>query len=258
MSDSPFVRPDDPRAWVFGLRRPQAAVLLQLYDSAAADERIRAFRLRGSLARGTADEHSDIDTHIWVADDAYDTVLAELPRLVRSFGPTVDVLFETPGSPFLFVQYADGVQLELLATRASVPGGRDHRAVVLLDRDGLWDDAHDPAPPWDERLWLGWAWMALADVDKFLRRDSLWEALATLERARSLLLRHHALETGADDPEYGVRSILGGGGTVPDGLEATVAPLDADEIRRAAYACAELLTAYGRRPFAERVLARLR
>jgi hypothetical protein len=209
------------------------------------------------MARGTADEYSDLDTRIWVSDDQYEAALADLPSLARSIGPTLDILFETPGSPYLFVQFADGVQLELSSGRASEASGRDQGVVVLLDRDGLWGQPCQPAPAWDQNLWLGWAWIALFDIDKYLRRDSLWEALTTLEKARSLLLRHHAAETGMRDPEYGIASILDYGGRLPEGLESTVARLDAAEIRRAAYACAELLATYDQRPFADFVMSRL-
>jgi hypothetical protein len=211
-----------------------------------------------TLSWKRTDRYSDLDTRIWFSDDQYEAVLADLPTLVRSIGPTLDILFETPGSPYLFVQFADGVQLELSSGRASEASGPDHGVVVLLDRDGLWDQPYEPDPAWDENLWLGWAWIALSYIDKYLRRDSLWEALTTLEKARSLLLRHHAAETGIRDPEYGITSILDYEGTLPEGLEATVAGLDPTEIRRAAYACAELLTAFGQRPFTDFVLARLR
>lgn len=226
-------------------------MLLRLLDATQADLRIRALRLRGSIARGTADEYSDLDTRIWISDDEYEATLANLPGLVRSIGPTLDILFETPGSPYLFVQFTDGVQLELSSGRASEASGRDHGVVVLLDRDGLWDQPCQPSPAWDQDLWLGWAWIALCDIDKYLRRDSLWEALTTLEKARSLLLRHHAATTGMRDPEYGATSILDFGGRLPEGLESTVPGLNAVEIRRAALACAELLATYGQRPFAD-------
>jgi predicted nucleotidyltransferase len=260
VSHASHVCPPDPRAWIESLPRGVAAqrsVLLRLFDAVEADPRIRAFRLRGSVARGTADEYSDLDTRIWISDDEYDTALADLPALARSVGPTLDILFETPGSPFLFVQFADGVQLELSCGRASEASGRDHGVVVLLDRDGLWAQPHDEAPAWDESLWLGWAWMALWDVDKYLRRESMWEALTTLEKARSLLLRHHAAATGMRDPQYGVTSILDYGGAVPRGLEATVAGLDGVDIRRAAAACATLLATYEQRPFGDLVIRRL-
>ena len=140
MSEALYVQPTDPRAWINGLPpavAPQAAVLLRLFDATQADSRIRAFRIRGSIARGTGDEFSDLDTSIWISDDEYEATLVDLPALVRSIRQTLDILFETPGSPYLFVQFADGVQLELSSGRASEASGRDHGVVVLLDRDGL-------------------------------------------------------------------------------------------------------------------------
>src|SRR4051812_35185462 len=84
--------------------------LLRLLHVLEADARVRALSIRGSLARGNADEHSDLDLGAWIDDDAYDAALADLPSLVRATGPTLDILFERTGSPFLFVQYVDGVQ----------------------------------------------------------------------------------------------------------------------------------------------------
>lgn len=261
LSLASYFRPTDPRAWINSLPRDvsrQAGVLLRLLDALEADPNVRAFRVRGSIARGSADQYSDLDTRIWVSDSHYEAVLRRLPVIVRSIGSVLDILFETPGSPYLFVQFADGTLLELSSGRASEASDRDYGVVVLLDRDGMWDQPYEPTRAWDETLWLGWAWIALLDIDKYLRRDSLWEALVTLEKARSLLLCHHAAATGMRDPQYGVASILDYGGTLPEGLISTVAGLDAAEIRRAAYACGKLLIAYGRRAFSEFALDRLR
>jgi predicted nucleotidyltransferase len=230
---------------------------LRLLEAVEADQRLRALQIRGSVARGVADEHSDLDTCVWIADDEYEAALGDLPALARAVGTPLDILFETPGSPYLFVQFVDGVQLELSTRRASEAKGWIAGVVVLLDRDGLLQHRYEPAAAWDVRLWLGWAWMHLFDVDKYLRRGSLWEALIKLEEARALLLRHHAAETGVTDPEFGITSILDFGGTLPDRLEETVAGLDADDLRRAACACAELLATYEQRPFADFVLGRL-
>lgn len=232
-------------------------MLLRLLEAAEADPRIRALQVRGSIARGAADELSDLDTLLRIRDDEYDVALRDMPALVRSLGPTLDVLFETPGSPYLFVQLADGVQLELACRRASEARGLAPGVVVLLDRDGLLTRPYEPEPPWDRELWPGWAWMALFDVDKHLRRDSLWEALTALEKARSLLLRHHAALSGVRDPEVGLTSLLDVGAALPDRLDETAAGLDAEAIRRAACACAEILATYEQRPFGDLVLARL-
>jgi hypothetical protein len=78
-----------------------------------------------------------------------------------------------------------------------------------------------------------------------------------LEEARTLLLRHHAATTGIPEPQLGLTSILNFHGTLPIRLEETVAGLDAVDLRRAAYVCAELLATYERRPFGDLVQARL-
>jgi predicted nucleotidyltransferase len=235
----------------------QAAALLRLLDAVHGDQRVRAFSLGGSMARGRADELSDLDTRVWVADDVFDSMLADLPSLARAVGMPLDILFETPGSPFLFVQYVDGVQLELLAVRASEVSEGVTGHVVLLDRDGLLDDAPEPPPPWGVDLWVGWAWMRLFDLDKYLRRGEIWRAFIQLQEIRNLLLRHHAATTEIPEPELGLTSILNFNGSLPARLEETVAELDAADLRRAASVCAQLLAGYERRPFGDFVQARL-
>jgi predicted nucleotidyltransferase len=250
----------DAREWINGLPSevgPQAAVLTRLLERVDADQRIRALSMEGSMARGGADELSDLDTRVWVADDEFDSMLADLPSLVRTVGMPLDILFETPGSRYLFVQYADGVQLELLALPASEANGRVSGELVLIDRDGLLEDVDEPSLPWDRNLWLGWAWMRLFDLEKYLRRGVLWKALIKLEEARSLLLRHHAATTGIPEPQLGLTSILNFQGTLPKRLDETVARLDSGDLRRAASVCAELLATYERRPFGDFVQARL-
>jgi predicted nucleotidyltransferase len=250
----------DARDWISALPAAvalQAALLLRLLEAVEADQRVRAFSLTGSMARGRADELSDLDTRVWVNDDQFDSMLAHLPSLARAAGEPLDVLFETPGSPFLFVQYVDGVQLELLAVRTSEVNTGVGGHVILLDRDDLLRDAPEPAPPWDLELWAGWAWMRLFDLDKHLRRGEIWRAFMKLQEARNLLLRHHAAATGIPAPELGLTSVLDFTGELPARLEETVSQLDPADLRRAANACAELLADYERRPFTDLVQARL-
>jgi predicted nucleotidyltransferase len=250
----------DAREWIKGLPREvaaQAGVFTRLLEQADNDQRIRAVSLEGSMARGGADELSDLDTRIWVADDEFDSMLADLPSFARAVGAPLDILFETPGSHYLFVQYVDGVQLELLALRASEATGAVSGELVLIDRDGRMRGIEETPPPWDSNLWLGWAWMRLFDLEKYLRRGVVWRALIKLEEARMLLLRHHAATTGIPEPQLGLTSILNFHGKLPMRLEETVAGLDAGDLRRAASVCAELLSTYERRPFGDLVQARL-
>ena len=99
--------------------------------------------------------------------------------------------------------------------------------------------------------------MRLYDLDKYLRRDEIWRAFIQLQEIRNLLLRHYAARAGLPDPELGLVSIRDYDGTLPPGLEDTVAHLDPADIRRAAVACAELLAASERRPFTDLVVRRL-
>lgn len=52
-----------------------------------------------------------MDSWVWIRDDEYKAALADLPSLARAVGTPLDILFETPGSPYLFVQFVEGVQL---------------------------------------------------------------------------------------------------------------------------------------------------
>lgn len=248
------------RSWIDRLPevlRPQADVLARLYDVVHGDLRIRAFSLAGSVARGHGDSLSDLDARVWIADDEFDDAINGLPAIARAVGTTLDILFETPGSPFLFIQYADGVQVELLAVRTSAIGEGLGAEAILFDRDELLADAREPPAPWGVGLWTGWAAMRLYDLDKYLRRDEVWRAFIQLQEIRNLLLRHHAASAGLPDPELGLVSIRDYGGTLPPGLEDTVARLDPADIRRAALACTRLLPPAESRPFTDLVLRRL-
>jgi predicted nucleotidyltransferase len=251
----------EDRLWINRLPealRQQAAVLARLVDITENDQRIRAFSLAGSVGRGRGDELSDLDTRVWIADDEFDDTIKALPVIARTVGETLDILFETPGSPFLFIQYADGVQVELLAVRTSAISDGVGDQVVLFDRDGVLRDAPEPPPPWGIRLWTGWAAMRLYDLDKYLRRGETWRAYVQLQEIRNLLLRHHAALAGVPDPELGLVSIRDYDATLPPRLEETVARLDSADIRRAALVCAEMLATYESRPFFDLVLRRLR
>jgi hypothetical protein len=248
------------RTWIDRLPdvlQQQADVLARLYAAACGELRIRAFSLAGSVARRQGDSFSDLDTRVWIADDEFDEAINELPTLAREVGETLDILFESPGSPFLFIQYMNGVQVELLAVRTSAISGGIGREVVLFDRDGVLADAPEPSPPWGIELWTGWAAMRLYDLDKYLRRGEIWRAFIQLQEVRNLLLRHHAALAGLPNPDLGLVSIRDYDGTLPPGLGETVASLDPTDIRRAALACAELLAVFERRPFTDLVISRL-
>jgi hypothetical protein len=242
--------------WLDGLEPElarQAALLRRLLGEVEADPRWRVLELQCSVARGAGDADSDLDTGIGVDDDAWPAALEDLDELlVRGLGPVVDALRhriagwgDRPHERW-FVQYADGTQLDLVATPVSSLRGRVPDAVVLHDPDGHLARPYRPAvlraTAADVREWTLLGWSALADAAKYLRRRSVWEALDRLNEARALALRLWAVDQGVDYPVFGLTSLLDEpGATLPDGLDATVARADWDELHGAALACADLL-----------------
>lgn len=242
-----------------------ASILRRLLEALERDARFRALELQCSVARGAGDELSDLDLGIWVADDALDGALADLPGLLRGVDETVDLLDQEwdGAARRFFVQYASGVQVDAVALPARRAQGRVPEAVVLLDRDGLLAEPYEPPSratrPGDRREWAFLAWIALADLDKYLRRSSLWEARERLEEARRQLLRLHAAAAGAAYPSFGLTALLDEDVALPAAVEGTVAGLDAEDLREAARACAGLLVDVGGAalPIAAWVQARL-
>jgi hypothetical protein len=172
------------------------------------------------------------------------------------------------------VQYTDGTQLDLVVRPVGSVLGRVPDAVVLYDPDGHLAEEYRPtvlrATAADVREWTLLGWSALADVAKYLRRRSVWEALDRLNEARGHVLRLWAVDQRVPYPLFGLTSLLDEpGAALPEGLPATAALPEWAELHQAAVACGELLQhASGKAaatlgvssatPMAEFVLARLR
>lgn len=249
----------------------QRDVLRRLLAAVEPDPTWRWVELSCSLARGAGDELSDVDAGIGVADDAWPAALSLVEPLVAGLGEVVDVLHHAlPGwnvreNPHrhTFVQYADGVQLSLVAMPASSRPGLPPGAVALLDRDGRLATPITPgaltASDDTRREWSFFGWQALSDLDKYLRRGSLWEARQRLEEAREQVWRLWAAGRDVPYPVFGLTSVLDGDVPLPPRVDETVAGLDAAALRRAALVTAELLTAVGApSAFASYVDGRLR
>lgn len=235
------------REWIQALElAPQRELLLALLAVVEADERFRALEVGCSFGRGNADEFSDVDVGLWIADVAWESAREDVDPMLRSLATAIDATgLDRPWGRWFFVQYADGRQLDVAAQRASTAQGRPPHAVVLFDRDGILRARIAGPEPVDRRdEWAFLAWFALGNVPKYLARGSLWEALAALEQARSELLRLHAANVGADNPVFGITSIFDTpGGDVPPGLADTYPRPEPADIRRAANAIAEFLSA---------------
>jgi hypothetical protein len=260
------------RAWLAALPDELAAqqrIMTGLVDRCEAWPLATSLLVGCSLGRGAGDALSDIDGALGIGAEAGEAgaeqvrtvealVVAALPEL----GEVVDVLRHRAGAADqwlrrIFAQFADGAQLDLvvaaqaeLDTRRSHGGAPDFVALYEASaRSAAASDQRDGevayAVTGDQvREWTFLGWCALIDANKYLRRDSLWEAHNRLNEARHHIWALWAAAQGALYPRHGLSQVLDHApGNLPPGIESTVAGLDVADLRRAARASADVLAA---------------
>jgi len=235
------------RAWIEGLGDElagQRRLLEGLLGFCEQDHEVAWLVVGCSLARGNADALSDLDLALGVERPERDGTVGRVHRALLDLGDPVDsISHRLPGGHRrIFVQYADRTQIDLVLgpATASFPAP----TVVLYDPEAavtVGGSTPGVAPP-ALREWAFLACAALADVGKYLRRRSAWEAHARLGTARDELWKLVAVALGVPDPCYGLTSIVDfAPEQVPAGMQATVAGLDLDALTAAAVAAADLL-----------------
>jgi hypothetical protein len=264
------------RDWVAALPAElagQRAILDRLLDFCAADSRARWLVIGCSLGRGAADRLSDLDLAIGVAggpdagdadggdadagnagDAGFEAACTAVWRAVDGLGDLVESFrHQLPGvtGPHtrIFAQFADRCQVDLVVRPAQVDPGSIPGVVVLHDRDGqvtVRDSPAAPVPPGQIREWAFLGWCAVADLGKYLRRGSPWEARGRLEEARAELWKLQAAAGQVAQPQYGLTSILDfAPGRVAPEMAATVADLEPAALLAAAQQVARLLSGAG-------------
>ena len=216
-------------------------MIARVVASCSADDRITAVFLGGSVARGDADEYSDIDLCVIVADDAFDDVLAEREVLVRKIGEPLFV--EDFGGDAVFVILADGTELELNLFRESDLGSiRSGPHRVLLDRHGILADAVFPLPSRDQgtqveelRRILLWFWHDLGHLTTAIGRGRLWWAAGQLEQLRGYCVNLSRIDQDVepnDEPYWKLDDEIS---TEPlEALRSTFCEIERDPLLRAA------------------------
>jgi hypothetical protein len=246
------------RDWIAGLPAElagQKAIMQRLLDVCERDDRIRWLAIGCSLGRGAADPMSDLDMALGVRDADFDAALPGVRAAVDGLGELIDSFHHLlPGAPEpherIFAQYADRCQLDLVVFAASADIGRGPSIVVLYDADDAIEVSSDrpPVTAAQVREWAFLAWAALADVGKYLRRRSAWEALARLHEARNFWWQLWAVAHDVPDARYGIVSILDfAPDQVPAELAATAPSLSLDQLAAAAQRLAAVLATIGTR-----------
>jgi len=233
----------------------QRGLLRGLLALCNADDRISWLVIGCSLARGAGDRLSDLDMAMGIRDKDFEAARPDLRRAVDGLGELVESYYHqlpglTQAHERIFAQFADRSQVDLVLFPASVPGGSVPNVVALYDPDDRLVIAGErkPVTSGQIREWAFGGWCALADLGKYLRRGSTWEALARLNEARAQLWQLWAATLDVPDPQYGLTSILDfAPGQVPASFEGTVADLDPGRLLDAARRVAALLHEAGER-----------
>lgn len=155
------------------------------------DPRVMAAFLGGSHARGTADEHSDLDLAVIIADEDYDNFIDGRDVFVRRVGETL-FLEDFDSADVVFLIFPDGLECELAFRRESECGLLYAGPVqVLLDKKGILTG--DP-PPWPAeaaddqfetlRRLIYWFWHDLSHFITAMARGHLWWAHGQLDILR--------------------------------------------------------------------------
>ena len=262
--------------WLRGLPEelaPQREVMRGLVALAEANEAVRLVVVGCSIGRGNYDGLSDVDAMLGVAGDDWRATLPAVDAGLARIAPILDLhsqfLSDAKRSDYrhTFIEFENGVQVDLVIAPAFAQRNPDREWVVLYDPDGRvsGDPVERDATSEQRRTWLFGVLGRLSAAAKYLTRGSLWEAHASLEAARADLWRLWAIAIGAHDPQFGLTAVLDvPKARLPDGIERTIAPLDRDAIRSASLACLDLLAMAWKDvgnqpmpPFADRVRAQL-
>lgn len=231
----------------------QQLLLRKMLVLCETEDTVRWLVIGCSLARGAADRLSDLDLAMGITDHDFAAALPRLRSAIDALGDLVESYHhQLPAQPEtherIFAQFADRCQIDLVVFPASVPGGSVPDVVVLYDPDCrlVIRDERQPVTPEQIRSWAFRGWCALADLGKYLRRGSAWEALDRLNEARAQLWQLWAVTLHVPDPGYGLTSILDSAPDhLPGSFQDTVSDLDTARLLRAAQCVAGLLNRVG-------------
>ena len=217
-------------------------VVARFVEACSADDRIVAAFLGGSVARGEADEHSDLDLCAITTVDDYDEVLAERADLIRRLGEPL--FLESFGlDAVAFFMLADGTEGEIFFMRESELDRIDAGSCrVLLDERGILEDAEFPPLEPDRmeqaeelRRVLSWFWHDLSHFIAAVGRGQLWWAAGQLEALRGYCVNLARIEQDAeaqDEPYWKLDATISTSRL--DAVRSTFVPMERDPMLRAA------------------------
>jgi hypothetical protein len=241
-------------AWLDAMPEDMAGhvrILRLAIAEAKNDSRMIALQVQGSVGRGTADCHSDLDLGLVVHEGSWPSIAGDVPAMVRRWGEVVDDrqhLLPTPDLPDAlraWAQFADGIQLDLLVLPTSrfLGSGPDGR--TLFDPDEVILPSDHPQRLADAETVSSWAatcWHALTETAKYLERGRPLAAAEWLYPAREATISCWAAAHGLEFAAFAnvMAAQLGVSCPWPAGLEKTYSVPEPQPVLRAARELADL------------------
>jgi hypothetical protein len=223
-----------------------AALLHRLLTALAGQDRVVWVEVGCSIPTERADELSDIDMGLGHLGDP---PIEMVDEILNGLGAVVDGGWTPWGEAARWwVQYLDGVQVDVVLMPADRRNGRAPGSIALLDLHGHLVEEFTPtimhASEQDIDGWHLDGWEGLCNVAKYLARGSLHEAADQLHRVRQDCCRLWAVGEGVDYPAFGLTSLLDApDATLPDGLDESHVGLRSEAIRGAALQLVDTLSA---------------
>lgn len=186
-------------------------IIMDRFISACqADHRVAAALHVGSYVKGLADEHSDLDLYLIIADDAYNGFIADRSAFIRELGePLFMEDFDIPD--ILFLIFPDGSEVEISFSRENqLSYILNEPYEVLLDMKNITAGVtpHEREVNVEEqteklRRLIYWFWHELSHFITALARKQLWWAHGQLGALRLYCINLTRLENNFSDQDIG-------------------------------------------------------
>jgi predicted nucleotidyltransferase len=232
-------------------QRVHEQVIARFAEACSADNRIVAVFVGGSIARGDADEHSDVDLCVVATDEAVNEVFADRAAIAARLGTPLFAEDWGDRNPEVFVILDDGTDVELVFTRESRVQELEVGPIrPVLDRSGILNDLalplREPAAEdlaGELRGLLAWFWHEVSHFIKAVGRGQLWWAAGEVEALRAHCVNVARIEQGVASSNEPYFKVDVEASTEPlQPLRSTFVPVDAGAMVRAA---TDLLTFFG-------------
>jgi predicted nucleotidyltransferase len=221
----------------------------------ARDDRIVAAFVGGSVARGTADAHSDLDLCVVTADDRFHDVYDDRGAIVGALGTPLFIEDWAGETPEVFVILDDGSELEMFFIReGELLGARVGPIVPLLDRRDLLVGVDLPIarPERDDlasaaRDLLAWFWHDTGHLVTAAARGHRWWAYGQVEALRGHCVNVVRLEAGQpSEPEPYWKLDADLSTDVLEELRPTIVSVELSELANAGRALVAFFGVHGR------------